>query len=66
MNLVLLEPDEVSDSGDVILSGRRAVHLLKVLHVAPGHDVRVGMRDGPRGAGIVQCVADHYCPVIDR
>jgi RsmE family RNA methyltransferase len=58
VNLVLLEPGEVSDSGDVTLSDARAAHLLKVLRVAPGHHVRVGVLDGPRGLGTVRSVAD--------
>ena len=58
MNLILLEPGEVSDSGDVTLSGARAAHLSKVLRVAPGHQVRVGVLDGPRGLGTVRRLAD--------
>jgi RsmE family RNA methyltransferase len=58
MNLILLEPGEVGDSGDVSLSGPRAAHLLKVLHVAPGHQVRVGVLGGPCGVGTVQTIAD--------
>ncbi len=57
MNLIILEPGEVSDSGDVSLSGARAEHVSKVLKVAPGHEVRVGILDGPRGVGTVQSVA---------
>jgi RsmE family RNA methyltransferase len=56
VNLILLEPDEVSDSGDVRLSGARAAHLLNVLRVAPGHQVRVGVLDGPCGVGTVQSI----------
>src|SRR4029453_5948647 len=29
-------------------------HVLNVLKAAPGHDVRVGLLDGPRGVGTVQ------------
>lgn len=54
MNLILLEPDEVGDSGDVSLSGPRADHLLNILRVAPGHSVRVGILDGPIGVGTVR------------
>ena len=57
MNLVLIEPDELSASGDVSLTDTRAAHLLNVLHVAPGHEVRVGVLDGPRGVGTVQEIA---------
>jgi 16S rRNA (uracil1498-N3)-methyltransferase len=58
VNLVLVEPDDISAGGDVRLSGPRAIHLLNVLHVAPGHEVRVGVIDGPRGVGTVLAIAD--------
>ena len=58
VNLILLEPGEVSDAGDVGLSGARAAHLLNVLKVVPGHDVRVGVLDGPCGVGTVRSIAD--------
>lgn len=58
MNLIVLERSEVSVSGEVTLSGARAAHLLNVLHVAPGHSVRVGILDGPCGVGAVQSIAD--------
>jgi RsmE family RNA methyltransferase len=57
LNLVLLEPTEVGGGGHVTLSGTRATHLLDVLHVAPGHAVRVGVLDGPRGTAIVESIA---------
>jgi RsmE family RNA methyltransferase len=58
VNLIILEPGEASDSGDVSLSGARAAHLLNVLKVAPGQQVRVGILDGPCGVGAVQSVGD--------
>jgi 16S rRNA (uracil1498-N3)-methyltransferase len=58
MNLILLEPGEVSGASDVRLSGTRAAHLLNVLRVAAGHEVRVGIVDGPCGVGTVQSVSD--------
>jgi len=58
VNLILLEPDEVGGSGDVSLSGPRAAHLLNVLKVQPGHQVRVGVLDGPRGTATVQSTED--------
>lgn len=57
VNLVILEPGEVDESGDVRLSGARATHLMKVLKVVPGYEVRVGIVDGPSGRGAVQSVA---------
>ena len=57
VNLIVLEPGEVSDGGDVSLSDARAHHLLDVLKVEPGHHVRVGVLDGPRGVGTVRSIA---------
>lgn len=56
MNVLLLDPREVSNSGEVSLSDARAVHLLTVLRVTPGQLVRVGRLDGPLGIGEVQTV----------
>jgi RsmE family RNA methyltransferase len=58
VNLIVLEPDELSESGDVTLSDARASHLLNVLQVQPGHQVRVGVLDGPRGTATVQSIRD--------
>jgi RsmE family RNA methyltransferase len=57
VNLILLEPAEVGAAGDVTLSGTRAAHLLNVLKVAPGHQARFGVLDGPRGVGVVRSTA---------
>ena len=56
MNLILLKPDDINAGGDVALSGARATHLLEVLGVEPGHQVRVGVVDGPRGTATVQTI----------
>ena len=58
MNLLLLDRGEIDTGGGVALSGMRAVHLLNVLRVAPGHQVRIGVLDGPRGTATVQSIAD--------
>ena len=58
MNLIILEPGEVGQAGAVSLSGARAAHLLTVLKAARGHDVRVGVLDGPCGVGTVEAVVD--------
>jgi 16S rRNA (uracil1498-N3)-methyltransferase len=54
VNLLLLDPGEIGTGGTVVLSGARARHLLEVLRVEPGHEVRVGVVDGPRGTATVQ------------
>jgi RsmE family RNA methyltransferase len=59
VNLILLEPFEVDRAGDVRVTGLRADHMRRVLHVAPGQALRVGVVDGPRGVGTVQAVSDH-------
>jgi 16S rRNA (uracil1498-N3)-methyltransferase len=58
MNLVLIEAPEISSGGEATLSDGRAAHLLKVLHVEPGHHVRVGVVDGPRGRAMVLALGD--------
>jgi RsmE family RNA methyltransferase len=58
VNLILLEPDEVSGTSDVTLSGPRAAHALDVLRVAPGHQIRIGVLDGPRGTATVHAIGD--------
>jgi RsmE family RNA methyltransferase len=54
LNLILLEPGEIGAGVDITLTGARARHLLTVLRVAQGDQVRVGVIDGPRGAATVQ------------
>lgn len=56
MNLLLLEPSEVSPGGDVVLEGDRACHLREVLRVEPGCAVRAGVIDGPIGRAEVRAV----------
>ncbi len=56
MNLLLLEPDEISAGGTVRLSGRRAKHLLEVLRVEPGRELRLGVLGGGRGVGRVSAL----------
>ena len=53
MNLIILDPAEVTSDGDVTLTGARAAHLANVLKVTPGQIVRVGLLDGPLGAAVV-------------
>ena len=58
MNLIIVERSELSDTGDVTLTDARAMHMVKVLKVAPGHQVRIGMLEGPRGTGTVRSAGD--------
>lgn len=56
MNLLLVDRAEI-DRGRVCLTGRRAEHLRRVLGVAPGSTVRVGVIGGAVGAGRVLAVS---------
>lgn len=53
MNLLLLEPAEVSAEGEAVLSGDRARHLREVLRAQPGSVVRAGIVDGAIGTARV-------------
>ena len=76
VNLIIVEPSEVRDSGEVRLSGPRAIHLLDVLKVTPGRSVRVGILDGPTGMATVSstgsgevslvCLFDSEAPLRPR
>jgi len=55
VNLLLLEPSEFN-GGEAILNGRRAEHLLRVLKVAPGDVIRVGVINGKLGSGRVLAI----------
>ncbi len=56
MNLILIDSGETNDSGDVVLSGARAAHLVNVLKLVPGDRVRLGVLDGPCGIGAVRSI----------
>ena len=58
VNLIILEAGDVNGVGDVSLTGARAAHLVKTLHVELGQQVRIGVLDGPHGTAIVQSVRD--------
>ncbi len=56
MNLLLLEPGEISDRGTVRLDGRRAEHISKVLRAEPGRTLRLGVLGGGTGEGRVTSI----------
>lgn len=59
MNLILLDPSEVAADQGCTLSGERALHVLRVLRLAPGDTFRIGLLDGPLGvATLTACAAD--------
>ncbi|MHB8835032.1 MAG: 16S rRNA (uracil(1498)-N(3))-methyltransferase [Candidatus Methylomirabilia bacterium] len=53
MNLILLLPDEIDNTGRVRLRGRRLRHVLAVHRAAVGDELRVGLLGGDLGAGRV-------------
>jgi len=60
MNIILFEQQEIRDSTTVLLTGRRASHLVKVLQAQPGDQVRIGIIDGPMGSGEVVSVRHRH------
>jgi RsmE family RNA methyltransferase len=58
MNVVLLAREEVGPDGIVRLVDARARHVIDVLRVTPGQDVRVGIVDGPFGIGTVTTIGE--------
>ena len=59
MNIILLEKQEVQGTR-VLLTDRRARHLIKVLQVQAGDMVRIGIIDGPKGRGRIAALCGKY------
>lgn len=53
VNLLLLSPEEVSPNGTATLTDRRLVHAREVLRVSEGDSLRVGVRNGKLGTGMI-------------
>jgi 16S rRNA (uracil1498-N3)-methyltransferase len=58
VNVILLEPEEVSPEGEVTLTDPRARHVLDVLKAGPGQMVRVGILNGSLGSAVVTASTD--------
>ena len=56
MNLILFQSHELNVNGEASLADARATHLLDVLKVTPGHQVRVGVVNGGVGTATVTAV----------
>ena len=54
MNLILIDPKELDAVGRARLVDLRAKHIWKVLHARPGKVLRIGLVNGPFGAGTVE------------
>ena len=57
MNLILLEGEELRNGADIVLTGRRAAHIVEVLRARPGDALRVGVLGGKVGRATVVAVA---------
>ena len=57
MNLILVEPEEVSPEGVCLLRDARAAHLRQFLHAQPGATFQVGIVNGEIGTGTVRTVS---------
>ena len=53
MNLLLIEPADVTAAGAVTLTGAAARHVTEVLKARSGQKIRVGLVDGPTGTATV-------------
>lgn len=60
MNLILIDPSDVQPDGTARLAGPQADHIRKVLKSSPGHEVRVGLIDGPAGTARITAVTDNF------
>ena len=58
MNLLLLEPDELSTDGTARLAGARLRHLREVLGAAPGRTLRAGVLGGNLGSAEVLALGE--------
>jgi RsmE family RNA methyltransferase len=57
MNLIILDPTELTAGNRCVLSDDRARHIRKVLKAVPGQVLRVGLLNGPLGSGVVQDIS---------
>ena len=60
MNLILIEPDAMEPGGTARIAGPQADHIRNVLKSSPGHQVRVGVIDGPAGTARITAVTDAF------
>lgn len=64
MNIILLDQKEIHGAR-IVLTDRRARHLIKVLQVQVGDTVRIGIIDGPKGYGTVLALGSKYPFQVD-
>lgn len=66
MNLLLIEPGELSGDGRARLAGRRGRHLVRVLGAEPGRRLRAGVVGGAAGTAEVRAVDGEEVEVVFR
>ena len=54
MNLILIHPEELDTTGRAQLADNRAEHIRNVLRAERGKTLRIGLLNGPFGAGTVE------------
>ncbi len=57
MNLILINPDELDAAGRARLTDERAKHIRNVLRAELGKTLRIGLLNGPFGAGILETIS---------
>ena len=60
MNVILFTEEEVQETRNVRLTGRRLLHIRDVHHAREGDELCVGMLDGKIGTGKVVHAGKHY------
>ena len=60
MNLLLLESDDFTDTGKVVLQGRRLQHLHSVQRVTTGDTLRVGQLGSLLGKGLITALDENH------
>lgn len=58
MNLILFDTNDIRADATVDATGVQARHLITVLKVTPGQQVRIGVIDGSTGVGTVTSIGD--------
>lgn len=58
MNLILLFPEDLGADLRVQLTDHRARHIRRVLRARPGKVLRIGLLNGPFGAGCIEAVSE--------
>ena len=66
MNLILIDTADVKPDGTARIAGPQADHIRNVLKSAAGHELRVGVIDGPTGTATITAVTDTFIDLACR